>query len=400
MMRSPAHRYNREVIGVWGRGAALALFVLSCFLFSGGAARADESSYAVGPSPIVRVLLTTGKLTIQTGDGPQVSVASAGVVGVQHLGPNDPGAVLPPDIVIPAENLKIAQGTIAMVRENFVLPALPGGPHDVIVVRGQGDTTIFVPRGTAMVFAHLRAGHITIQNYNGVFVAFSRAGAISLNHVSGTGFVQSMRGTVTADNSSFTRLRARTAIGDMLFRGCTSNQIEASSTYGSIVYDNGQFAPGLARFESQYGNVGLGVQNQSNGVQIGAHSGSGRIVSNFADGTQVSGSASDTEARVRGGGPVVTTSSQNGSVYLYNGAMSAHPSVQQNIDTAAGGSMSAPPSGYPGSAVPAGARMAPARMAPGRYQQAPRGRLPSRYIPPSRAHPAPAATPKRKHPPR
>ena len=232
------------------------------------------------------------------------------MVDVQHLGPNDPGAQYPPEIRIDAQTAQAMQGTIALVRENFVLPHLPAGPHDAIFVRGQGDTTITIPRGTAFVFAHVRAGGITIQNYNGVFVAHSRGGAISLQHVGGTGFAQSLRGPVTVDDSSFARLRVRTGTGNMLFRNCVAHQIEASSTYGSIVYDNGQFQPGLARFESQYGNVAVGVQNQGNGVQIGAHSGSGHIVSNYSDGTQVTGGDSDTEARVRGGGPVVTTSSQ------------------------------------------------------------------------------------------
>ena len=72
----------------------------------------------------------------------------------------------------------------------------------------------------------------------------------------------------------------------MTFRGCTSHQIEASSKYGSIVYDNGKFQPGLARFESDHGNVALGVRG---GAQIGAHSGSGHIVSTFHNGAPANG---------------------------------------------------------------------------------------------------------------
>jgi len=403
MMPPAARGYNEDVNGVWGRGAAIALIVSSCFFLLASVARADES-YPVGPSPIVRVLMSTGKLTVQTWDNPEVSISTSGTLDVQHLAPNDPRALPPPDIVIDAQTFQSAQGMIALARENFVLPRLPAGPHDAIVVRGQGDTTITIPRDTAFVFAHVRAGRITISNYSGVFVAHTRMGGIDLQRVSGTGFVQSLRGTVTAENSSFARLRARTGLGDMLFRGCTSNQIEASSTYGSIVYDNGQFQPGLARFESQYGNVALGVQNQSGGVQIGAHSGSGRIVSNYNDGTQVSGSTNDTEALVRGGGPVVTTSSQNGSVYLYNGAMSAHPLVQQNLEPAVGGTaqsaaqrsaIAAPriqaPNYYPGAAAAAKRFQASGQQAP-RAIMAPRAILAPRYRP---APPPPQAQPRR-----
>jgi hypothetical protein len=416
MMRSWAPGYNVRVIGIWGRGAASALFVSLCFFFLAGPARADES-YAVGPSPIVRVMMSTGKVTIATSDSSQVGVSTSGTIDVQHLGPNDPGAQIPPDILIPQQSVEGAQGTISMARENFVLPRLPAGPHDVIVVRGQGDTTITIPRGTALVFAHVRTGRITIQNYNGVFVAHSRGGDIYLQHVGGTGFAQSLRGTVGADDSSFARLRARTGSGNMLFRNCVAHQIEASSTYGSIVYDNGQFEAGLARFESQYGNVAVGVQNQGNGVQIGAHSGSGHIVSNYSDGTPVTGSDGNTEALVRGGGPVVTTSSQNGSVYLYNGSMAAHPAMQQNLE-ASSAVVGAPriqsPSAYPGSAT-SGARMQkalvqparmqpartqPARVQPGRYQQQAQPYDPNpRPLPPRRLRPVPEPTPKHKHPP-
>jgi hypothetical protein len=286
---------------------------------------------------------------------------------------------------------------VVVAKETFVLPALASGRHDALVIRGAGDTTITVPRGTAFILAHVRTGHLTLLNYDGVFVTHVRNGDLALQHVGGTGFAQSLFGSITATNSNFTRLRARTVLGDMLFRGCSSRQIEATSTYGSVVYDNGQFQPGLARFESEHGNVAIGVQNDAGGVQIGAHSGSGRIVSNFADGTPVSGSASDTQASVRGGGPVVTTSTQDGSVYLYNGSMSAHPAVQQSLQASGAtsaamrpvvGAQRAPaPVNYPGSRNYPGSSAAAAKsMQPVRVQPRPR-------------YPAPQPQPTRKHHP-
>jgi hypothetical protein len=120
----------------------------------------------------------------------------------------------------------------------------------------------------------------------------------------------------------------RTATGDELFQGCTSHQIQATSAYGSIVYDNGDFQPGLARFESEHGNVALGVRG---GAQIGAYSGSGHVISNFDDATNVHGATNSKQATVGGGGPVVTAASKNGSVYLYNGSMNDHPQVRQEL---------------------------------------------------------------------
>ena len=183
-----------------------------------------------------------------------------------------------------------------------------------------------------MVMVQLRAGHLTFNNYHGIFVAHARAAGVTLNNVGGTGFVESLRGRVVAKNSSFDRLRVRTATGDMLFQGCTSHQIQATSTYGSIVYDNGNFQPGLARFESEHGDVALGVRGNA---QIGAYSGAGHVVSNFQDDTQVRGDPTTKQATVGGGGPVVTASSKNGAVYLYSGSMNEHPYVRQELSGSA-----------------------------------------------------------------
>ena len=188
-----------------------------------------------------------------------------------------------------------------------------------------------IPRGTALVTAHVGSGQLNLNGYHGVFIAHVRDGGISLNHVDGSGYVEALRGPVNASNSSFNRLRVRTATGNMTFRGCTSHQIEASSKYGSIVYDNGKFQPGLARFESDHGNVALGVRG---GAQIGAHSGSGHIVSTFHNGAPANGNPNTAQETVRGGGPVVTAVSKSGSVYLYNGSVRSHPRVQSELEGA------------------------------------------------------------------
>jgi hypothetical protein len=178
-----------------------------------------------------------------------------------------------------------------------------------------------------------------------------------MNHVNGSGYAETLTGPVNASDSNFARLRVRTATGDMMFRGCTSHQIEATSTYGSITYDNGRFQPGLARFESVHGNVALGVQG---GAQIGAQTRSGHIVSSFRTEAQTRGNATTTQATVRGGGPVVTAITRNGSVYLYNGSVRAHPRVQAEMRGQ---------SGYPafGQPYPTQPRYAPARYGTPRY---------------------------------
>jgi len=326
MMEGPPPRYNGSVYGGSRRGALAALLASLCCLGLAAPVRAYER-VDVGPSPILNVRLTRGNLTISTWDRPQVQITSNKPLNVRHMAPSDVDPGIPKQLQISSQRIQTEYGPVALPAESFVLPELPG-EHDAVVAQGSGTVTIMIPRGPAMVIAHVRAGHLTLDNYRGVFVSHVRSGGISLDHVAGTGFVESMRGRIAATNSTFDRLRVRTATGNVFFQGCTSHQIQASSVYGSIVYDNGQFQPGLARFDSEHGNVALGVRG---GAQIGAYSGSGHVLSSFPNDTQIRGNPNTQQATVGGGGPIVTATSKNGSVYLYSGSMNDHPSVRQEL---------------------------------------------------------------------
>jgi hypothetical protein len=328
MMPPPLHRYNELVRGGWWRGALVTLAASLCCLVFAAPARADEQ-FDVGPSPVLNVHGNRANITIQTWDRPQMLISSDVPPDIKHLAPSEVDPGIPRQMQMPSHRIATEHGPVFLPAESFVLPELPPGQHDAVVVtHGNGKLTITIPRGTALVIAHLRAGQLTINNYHGVFVTHVRAAQIALNGVGGTGYVESLRGRIVATDSSFDRLRARTATGDMLFSGCTSQQIQASSTYGSIVYDDGKFEPGLARFESEHGNVALGVRGNA---QIGAHSGAGHVVSNFQDDVQVRGDPETKQATVGDGGPVVTATSREGSVYLYRGSMNEQPHVRQEL---------------------------------------------------------------------
>jgi hypothetical protein len=327
MMGCAGPRYNGLVHAGWRRGAVVALFASLYFMAVAAPARADQQ-FDVGPSPVLNVNVTRGNVTIQTWDRPQVVISSENPADVRHMTPDQVDPRLPKQMEMQSHQIQTEHGPVTLPAESFVLPELPGSQHDAIVARGWGRMTITIPRGTAMVIAHQRAGHLTIQNYHGVFVTHVRTAQLSLNNVGGTGYVESLRGRIDATNSSFDRLRVRTATGNMFFQGCTSHQIQATSAYGSIVYDNGNFQPGLARFESEHGNVALGVRGNA---QIGAYSGSGHVVSSFHDDAQVRGDPTTKQATVGNGGPVVTAASKNGSVYLYSGSMNDHPHVREEL---------------------------------------------------------------------
>jgi hypothetical protein len=262
----------------------------------------------------------SGTLTVKTWDRPNVQVESNGRVGVQRLSAAETDARLPRQYTVWSQTVPTQHGNLVMPEESFLLPRMDGA-HQGVVARGSGNTTVMIPRGTALLTADVGNGNVNISNYRGNFVTQAGTGSVALNHVSGTGFVQSLGGPVRATDSTFDRLRVRTATGNMTFRGCTAHQIEASSTYGSITYDNGRFQPGLAHFESVHGNVALGVQG---GARIGTRSG-----------------PQTTQATFRGGGPMVTAVSKKGRVYIYNGSLRAHPRVQAEMRAARAAARSA-----------------------------------------------------------
>jgi hypothetical protein len=324
-----AATYNGSVTdlrpGRWGKLLVLAVL---CWATVPAAAALADQNVSVGANPVLNVQLDSGTLNVRTWNRPDVSVQTDGSVDVRHV----PSSAVDPNLshqyTAWSQNVATPHGDVTLPEESFVMPQLQGSSHDAVVARGRGNTTIMVPRGTALVTAHVGTGQYNLSDYNGAFIAHVDNGGISMSHVNGSGYAEAVNGPVHASNSTFDRLRVRTATGNMLFRGCTSHQIEASSQYGSIVYDNGSFQPGLARFESVHGNVALGVRGSA---QIGAHSGSGHIVSSFHNGAQVHNGSNVTQATVRGGGPVVTADSKSGSVYLYNGSVRTHPRVQAEL---------------------------------------------------------------------
>ena len=327
MMPMPADRYNEAVHDRWGRGAVL-LFALGCWTgFLAAPARADEQ-ILVGATPVLDVQLGTGSVTVHTWNRPQVQISGDGVVSVQHLASSAVDPTIPKQIPNASHTVDTVHGPVTLAPEMFVLPRLQGTHHDEVRATGNGNVVITVPATTALVAAHVDRGRVTLDDYHGAFVTQVHDGGIFLNRVSGTGYVESLRGRVVATDSTFERLRVRTATSNVTFNRCTSHQIEATSAYGSIVYNNGSFQPGLARFESEHGNVALGVRG---GAQIGAHSDGGHVISSFSNPAAVRGGPNTTQARVQGGGPVVTATSRDGSVYLYNGSIESHPRVRADM---------------------------------------------------------------------
>jgi len=326
--------YNESVkrFRIGWPAAAAALAAVLFVLVPAQAEDGTNITIPVANSPVVRMQMRSGALTIRTWDRPQVQITSSHAVRARYVDPEMVArAMRGGDIPIFSTKIQTPSGSLTLQPEEFPVPSLSGAPHDGVVIFG-GDNganvTLTVPNSTAFLWAMVGHGQLHIHDYrNGTFVARVHTGVLTLRNVSGAGYVETARGPVVVENSAFDRIRARTAVGDIMFTNCNARQIEVSSVNGSIAYDNGTFAPGLARFETQNGDIALGIAG--GGVQIGAHSSSGQVYSNFSRGGEVRGGNTDAQATVNGGGPIVTASSQHGGVYLYDGAFKSRPRLEQ-----------------------------------------------------------------------
>jgi hypothetical protein len=327
----PYNRSVHSVLRVATAAAAVALFAFP----SARAAGAQTGQVDVGDAAILNVQMKSGSLIIKTWDRRTVAIETSGSATWQHFAPDQVRGRIPLQMLIPAQSMRTLSGQDATLPpEIFVLPQLSGQPHDGVVVTGDGDVTVTVPASTALIVARVDRGPVTLRGYhNGVFVLQVLTGSMHLRNVSGSGFAQLVRGgPMIIQGSDFTRIRARSAVSNIFIAGTHSTQIEVTSIFGSIVYDNGSFAPGLARFESQYGNVALGVAGS--GAQVGAHSSTGRVFTSFSRPVNLTNRNGSTQATFNGGGPVVTATARNGSVLLYDGSLRQHPRLMLNLTPA------------------------------------------------------------------
>jgi hypothetical protein len=195
---------------------------------------------------------------------------------------------------------------------------IPPGSHDTLRIQVPPyQSTVYVPADTSVLSINGTSG-TRIENYHGQLIAQQRAGPLVLHNVSGDAFIQNLRGQIFVVDSQFDRLRTRTALNNMIFQRCDVKQIEATSERGSIVYNNGSFQPGLARFETVTGHVALGVNG---GANIAVKGQPGQIYQNFDHPSQFNDRNGEANARVGGGGPLVNVVTRQGRVYLYDGSL-------------------------------------------------------------------------------
>jgi hypothetical protein len=313
------------------RRVAVSLALLTGFL-SPAPASAASSSFTIGDQGVLQVWAgNLSTVVIRGWDRPNVQLdtddEAVQVVRrpVTFGTPQNPLSVsLPITTVVTRDPLGGTTGTATLAPEEFPYASdFRTGVHDSvrIVAAARSHVTVMVPAATGILDVRVRgAGITTIDDYHGGTLFVSSAGGRStLTDITSAAFVQQMNGHLEVRDSSFDRLRARGNAATFTFEHTRARQIEVTTISGPIVYDDGTFDPGLARFESTSGAIAIGA---SAGAQIEARSNDGRVLSLW-DRRQPVDQRGDGEASVTidGGGPVVNAVSAHGNVYLYDGSL-------------------------------------------------------------------------------
>lgn len=330
--------YDRLVAAVRDalRRAAAGFALLLAFLHP-APVQAASGSFVMTDQNVVQVLAgARSQVTVKAWDRPSVQYDTDDESAQVTRRPITFGtAQTPLSVPIPVQNIMVRDPlTGATTRGTLPPEEFPyasdfrAGVHDTvrIVTGADSHLTVMVPPSTALLVARIRngAGLVDVDDYHGgtLFVA-SGGGQTRLDDVMSATFLQQMNGRVEVLDSSFDRIRARSNNATLDFEHDRARQIEVTTVSGNILYDNGTFDPGLARFVSTYGSIGLGV---AAGAQIAARSTDGHVYSMWDRRTPLDQRGdSDVSATVAGGGPVVNALTGHGNIYLYDGTLASRP---------------------------------------------------------------------------
>jgi hypothetical protein len=313
--------------------AGLGVLIL-CLAAVLGPVRAGSNALDVGDQVVVNLIVRgrANQITVRTWDRPSVQVEyadeTAPVVGhrTATFGSGRMPVVqeVPPQLYALRDRDGLPSGAGALAPEEFPYAGFRVGPHDVVRIDAPENSrlVVTVPASTGILALRAVGAQTTIEGYRGAnLFVLQNQGRVQLLNTSTTAFVQLNNGAVYAADSTFERLRVRGVTAHDVFERCHSKQIEATSVFGSIVYDGGAFDPGLARFESETGSIALGVTSP---VQLNGRSGEGHVYTMFdrrAGASVEQHGDGEAVATVGGGGPLVSAISARGNVYLYDGTL-------------------------------------------------------------------------------
>lgn len=300
---------------------------------------AAATTIDVGDQPVVQVWARgASEVTVHTWDRESVQIdsdddqAQLTRRNVDFGTPQNPLSVTIPVTMIRVREPDGTPGTATLPPEDFPYAAtMRPGNHDVVrfFARAGSHTVVTVPANTAILDARvLGAGTLAIDNFHGgTLFALGGGGRTTIANVQAAAFIQQLNGHLVVLDSTFERLRARGNTAGMLFERCRAKQIEVTTYSGPIVYDNGTFDQGLARFQSTDGPVAIGVGFGA-GAQIAARTQTGQVFGMWdRRATFDQRAAGDATAVVGNGGPVVNAASGRGNIFVYDGTLASRREV-------------------------------------------------------------------------
>jgi hypothetical protein len=318
----------------WAAGAAFLIFLIGS---SAGAAHAGISSLEVGDQPVIQVWARTGSdIAVRTWERPAIQIETDDEQAQVSRRALTFGTVQNPlSVTIPFQNIQTrdangnpVSGTLPP--EDFPFASsMRAGVHDVVHIQAGENTrtTVTVPAGSAIVDARVFGnGGVSIANYRGgTLFVFQNNGVVRLENVAAATFVQLLNGRLQVTDSAFERLRARGNTAAMLFERSRAKQIEVTTQSGPIVFDNGTFDPGLARFQSTAGLIALGING---GAQVNGRSQDGRVYAMFDQRPRFEQRADgDATALIGSGGALVNAVTTRGNIFLYDGSLANRRAV-------------------------------------------------------------------------
>jgi hypothetical protein len=324
-----------------GRWIAAGVLFSSAIFGCAQRAGATTTSFDVTGQAVVQVIGHAAPITIRTWNRNTVQIDwpdGAGFNASRSTQPTRPSFLIP---TVSVAEVHGREGTVitTLLPEDFPVPKLAPGMHDVVrVVEALRPfvpggppppaLTLMIPESTGLVNVRSDRGAVTLNDYHGTTIAADRRGRMTFNRVSGDAFVQPLNGSFYALDSSFDRLRIRSNRADQVFDACRVKQIEATTLTGNIVFDNGSFEPGLARFESDRGSIALGVNG---GAQLGVRTLDGHVFTDLpaAPAAPLIGRDETDTVQIAGeGGPLVSASSNHGDILLFGGSLTEQRPAQ------------------------------------------------------------------------
>jgi len=305
-------------------------------------AAASTTSYEVGDGAIVKLIARAASVTVKTWDRNTVQIDwTDGDPIVPFKGTQLITSTTFPILSQQVREFQSPAGVVlaTLPPEDFPVPGLALGLHDIVRVQEVAPpagidraptelshVTLTIPASARILDVRVGRGDLSVSDYHGTTFAYANAvTALNFVHVGGDAFVQVLNGHFYAVDSSFNRLRVRSNHASLVFERCHIKEIDATSLTGNIVYDNGTFEPGLARFASDRGHVALGVNGSA---QLAGHSQDGRVFS-MQGAARTAAPSNDASTVFGAGGPIVSASSNHGNVFFYDGSLADRRAIDQ-----------------------------------------------------------------------